>query len=346
MISSPLGSWIGRAPDDLVVGPPDGCRSLVAPDDLSVRRSRSRRLPQISDCGATMPAGSAGRPGSVAEPQQRGFDQSRDRSSSRQEPQAVAVVNAVARACRRPRTKRRSARQAAPSSPVDRRSTALSSPLAAILRDAQMFRLPAPAPISRRPACRSRRLQRQLDLRRRHARRPLQQQRAAAADHRRRHAGAAQLHVGVVAAARACAAADTCAGRIRAGRFERHDPCCPARPRPASRHGRTASGRASCSRDRVVGSRDRAHVSSAPTVIAYGELPGEVMPPRIGTPVGVLAGVARRATTTIPAATARATAWHQRVGRGRLHHRMAERQVDDRGCCSGCGWRSPSRCRR
>ena len=34
------------------------------------------------------------------------------------------------------------------------------------------------------------------------------------------------------------------------------------------------------------------HVFSAPTVIANGELPGEVMPPRIGTPVARLAVVA------------------------------------------------------
>src|SRR5215510_554626 len=52
------------------------------------------------------------------------------------------------------------------------------------------------------------------------------------------------------------------------------------------------------------------HVLMAPTVIAYGELPGEVMPPSIGAPLSAMPSLPADATTTIPAATARATAWH------------------------------------
>ena len=52
------------------------------------------------------------------------------------------------------------------------------------------------------------------------------------------------------------------------------------------------------------------HVLSAPTVIAYGELPGDVMPPMAGRPLGVFPLLPAAATTTIPACTAWLTAWH------------------------------------
>ena len=51
------------------------------------------------------------------------------------------------------------------------------------------------------------------------------------------------------------------------------------------------------------------HVLIAPTVMAYGELPGDVMPPRIGAPVFVLfPWLPADATTTMPALKASATA--------------------------------------
>src|SRR5687768_13046872 len=49
-------------------------------------------------------------------------------------------------------------------------------------------------------------------------------------------------------------------------------------------------------------------VSTAPTVSAAGEFPGEVIPPRIGAPVDVAPWFPADATTTMPALTARATA--------------------------------------
>ena len=48
---------------------------------------------------------------------------------------------------------------------------------------------------------------------------------------------------------------------------------------------------------------------SAPTVIAYGELPGESIPPSTSFPSSVLPVFPAAATTTSPFATARFTAW-------------------------------------
>ena len=74
-------------------------------------------------------------------------------------------------------------------------------------------------------------------------------------------------------------------------------------------------------------------VFSAPTVSATGELPGDVMPPSTGAPVGALARVARRRDDHDAGVDARATAWHSGSVSARLDHRMAERQVDDLECC-------------
>src|SRR5438093_5820339 len=52
------------------------------------------------------------------------------------------------------------------------------------------------------------------------------------------------------------------------------------------------------------------HVLSAPTVSASGELPGDVMPPRIMCPSADLPALPADATTTMPAFTASATARH------------------------------------
>ena len=49
---------------------------------------------------------------------------------------------------------------------------------------------------------------------------------------------------------------------------------------------------------------------SAPTVMAYGELPGDSIPPMTGVPSAVFPRLPAAATTTIPAATARSTASH------------------------------------
>src|SRR5918912_1109141 len=61
----------------------------------------------------------------------------------------------------------------------------------------------------------------------------------------------------------------------------------------------------------VTASSDRVtvpNVFNAPTVIADGELPGDVMPPRTGVPSAVLPAFPADATTTMPACTASATA--------------------------------------
>src|SRR5262252_3062604 len=51
-------------------------------------------------------------------------------------------------------------------------------------------------------------------------------------------------------------------------------------------------------------------VLTAPTVIANGELPGDVTPPRMTRPSGDTPLLPAAATTTMPAAYARATASH------------------------------------
>ena len=66
--------------------------------------------------------------------------------------------------------------------------------------------------------------------------------------------------------------------QIRPRRLRRHDVAAPAPPGPASAPGRTASAPSSCTPPACR--RDRCAVpcvSSAPTVIAYGLLPGDVI---------------------------------------------------------------------
>ena len=64
-------------------------------------------------------------------------------------------------------------------------------------------------------------------------------------------------------------------------------------------------------------------------MIAQGELPGEVIPPRIGVPVGRQAVVAGRHDDDQAGLHRARDRAAQRVGGGRLGDRVAERQVDD-----------------
>ena len=72
-----------------------------------------------------------------------------------------------------------------------------------------------------------------------------------------------------------------------------------------------------------------AQVLSEPTVMANGEFPGDVMPPRIGEPSALDAVVARGRDDDDAGARRALDRLAQRVGGGRLGHRVAERQVDD-----------------
>ena len=210
----------------------------VAPDDLPAPAGRADRgrptmivllggpaatSPQSSRSACTDASGLV-RPSRFRSPtrRQRRLQPGERRLEQRQQPEPRAARRADWPACRRPRT----------IAPLAGASTPPTSVLDTSSSQAVRRHL------ARRPEVHAARagahqaavrhvgraaLQRQLHLRRRHARRALQQQRDAAADHRRRHAGAAQLHVGVGAAAGDVQVADTLRRRYDPLRLERDD---------------------------------------------------------------------------------------------------------------------------
>ena len=172
--------------------------------------------------------------------------------------------------------------------------------------------------------------------------RALEQQRHRAAHHRRRHARARQLHVGVRPVP------DTCRSGYVADRYE---PAASADtmwlPGAATSGFITRSYRvgpfelyaASVSSDRCAVSC----VSIAPTVSAYGLLPGDVIPPYTDPAVRRLPVIARRRHHDDAGAHRALHRLAQRIVAVRLQHRRAERQVDDPDVVFRAGARSPSR---
>ena len=178
----------------------------------------------------------------------RGIQPREERVDGRQQSEAGSRVQPVAQRSRVPEGGSRRRRQEA----ADGRRERVAETADGNLARRPHVDVPGPGANQTRVRhiCRAH-LQRELDLRRRQAGRPLKQQRDRSADHRRRHARAAQLHVGIAAGA------GTMKRRIvrrevRTGRFERHDPV--ARRRDVWLHREVVFGRTSraVGRDSVV----------------------------------------------------------------------------------------------